>query len=139
MLEKGGDDLSAILKQLSTKQNHLPNHMLLFYWMEMLYSVQQIHENGTKISAHNFSLHSYKCIKGVIHSDLKPANFLRMEQGLKLIDFGIASRVQEDMTCVYKVNQEGSCNYISPEALIQQKSGNFNSPTPQTAKYKVGV
>lgn len=59
-----------------------------------------------------------------------------MEQGLKLIDFGIASRVQEDMTCVYKVNQEGSCNYISPEALIQQKSGNFNSPTPQTAKYQ---
>lgn len=47
VLEKGGDDLSAILKQLATKQNHLPNHMLLFYWMEMLYSVQQIHKNGT--------------------------------------------------------------------------------------------
>lgn len=61
MLEKGGDDLSAILKQLSTKQNHLPNHMLLFYWMEMLYSVQQIHKNGTQ--SHNFSSQSDNCFK----------------------------------------------------------------------------
>lgn len=63
VLEKGGDDLSAILKQLATKQNHLPNHMLLFYWMEMLYSVQQIHKNGTQIWL-KISLHILtNCIK----------------------------------------------------------------------------
>lgn len=74
---------------------------------------------------------------GVIHSDLKPANFLRAEGGLKLIDFGIASKVQEDMTCVFKSTQEGSCNYISPEALSLQTTGNVDSPNYGKPKYKV--
>ncbi|XP_076253401.1 dual specificity protein kinase monopolar spindle 1 [Rhynchophorus ferrugineus] len=119
VLEKGGEDLSAILKQLAKKQTRLPNYMLLFYWMEMLYAVKQIHMNG------------------VIHSDLKPANFICAEHGLKLIDFGIASKVQEDMTCVYKMNQEGSCNYISPEALNVQTYENSNSPSCGKPKYKI--
>lgn len=73
----------------------------------------------------------------MIHSDLKPANFLRAEGGLKLIDFGIASKVQEDMTCVFKSTQEGSCNYISPEALSLQTTGNVDSPNYGKPKYKV--
>lgn len=76
---------------------------------------------------------------GVIHSDLKPANFICAEHGLKLIDFGIASKVQEDMTCVYKMNQEGSCNYISPEALNVQTYENANSPSYGKPKYKVNI
>lgn len=119
VLEKGAEDLSSILKDLAKKQSHLPLYMLYYYWMEMLYAVNQIHVNG------------------VIHSDLKPANFLRANSGLKLIDFGIASRVQEDMTCVYKSNQEGSCNYISPEALNVQTNGNVDSPTYGKPKYKI--
>lgn len=47
VLEKGGEDLSTILKQLAKKQTRLPNYMLLFYWMEMLYAVKQIHMNGS--------------------------------------------------------------------------------------------
>ncbi|XP_050305022.1 dual specificity protein kinase TTK isoform X2 [Anthonomus grandis grandis] len=119
VLEKSGEDLSSILKQLAVKESQLPTHMLLFYWMEMLYAVKQIHS------------------KGVIHSDLKPANFLRSEGGLKLIDFGIASKVQDGMTCVFKHSQEGSCNYISPEALSHQTSGNVDSPNYGKPKFKV--
>ncbi|KAL1490961.1 hypothetical protein ABEB36_011630 [Hypothenemus hampei] len=117
VLEHGGKDLNAILKRLATKQANIPIYMLLFYWLEMLYAVKQIHSNG------------------VIHSDLKPANFLRVDEGLKLIDFGIASKVQENMTCVLKPNQEGSCNYISPEALNQQTY--VNSPNSHKPAYKV--
>ncbi|XP_060528009.1 dual specificity protein kinase Ttk isoform X2 [Cylas formicarius] len=117
VLEIGDEDLHSILKNFSTRQCHLPAHLILFYWMEMLYAVQQIHKHG------------------VIHSDLKPANFLKTEYGLKLIDFGIASRVQGDMTCVYKSCQEGSSNYISPEALLQAR--NADSPFSEKCKYKV--
>ena len=40
---------------------------------------------------------------GVIHSDLKPANFMIVAGQLKLIDFGIAYALQQDKTSVFKV------------------------------------
>lgn len=119
VLEKGGEDLSTILKTIAAQKSHIPFYMLFFYWMEMLYAVKQIHSHG------------------VIHSDLKPANFLKADSGLKLIDFGIASSVQVDMTSVFKTTQEGSCNYISPEALNQEGSSNSSSPSNGQAKYKL--
>ncbi|KAJ8951093.1 hypothetical protein NQ318_003791 [Aromia moschata] len=118
VLEKGGEDLSTILKHLAIQQSHIPMYMLLFYWMEMLYSVKQIHSHG------------------IIHSDLKPANFLKADGGLKLIDFGIASSVQTDMTSVIKSVPEGSCNYISPEALSSDSGPNLGKHS-SNGKYKV--
>lgn len=53
---------------------------------------------------------------GIIHSDLKPANFLLVSGRLKLIDFGIASS-QGDMTSVVKEVTTGTWNYMSPEAI----------------------
>lgn len=114
VLERGGEDLSTILKNIAAQKSHIPFYMLFFYWMEMLHAVKQIHSHG------------------VIHSDLKPANFLKADSGLKLIDFGIASTVQVDMTSVFKTTPEGSCNYISPEALNLE-----NSNSPDKPKYKL--
>lgn len=66
----------------------------------MLEAVQAIHEQR------------------IVHSDLKPANFLLVQGNLKLIDFGIAKAIQADTTNIVRDNQVGTVNYMSPEAIM---------------------
>lgn len=54
----------------------------------------------------------------IVHTDLKPANFLFVKGVLKLIDFGIAKAISDNTTNIHRENQVGTLNYISPEALI---------------------
>ncbi|XP_043523236.1 dual specificity protein kinase TTK isoform X2 [Frieseomelitta varia] len=116
VMEMGDTDLSRLLKTMS-REKQISLTMILYYWTEMLTAVKHIHDNG------------------VIHSDLKPANFLLVSGRLKLIDFGIASSMNADMTSVVKNCPIGTLNYISPEALMDI-GGNSDSPT-QNVKYKI--
>uniref|UniRef100_A0A8C6KHL2 Dual specificity protein kinase TTK n=1 Tax=Nothobranchius furzeri TaxID=105023 RepID=A0A8C6KHL2_NOTFU len=75
-----------------------------FYWKNMLEAVQTIHQHG------------------IVHSDLKPANFVIVNASLKLIDFGIANRIQPDMTSIMKDSQVGTLNYMPPEAIKDTSS-----------------
>ena len=59
----------------------------------------------------------------IVHTDLKPANFLFVKGILKLIDFGIAKAISDDTTNIHRENQVGTLNYISPEALIDTSGG----------------
>ena len=60
----------------------------------------------------------------IIHSDLKPANFLFVKGVLKLIDFGIAKAIQtDDTTNIYRESQVGTLNYMSPESIIDTGTG----------------
>ncbi|XP_070496269.1 dual specificity protein kinase TTK [Chironomus tepperi] len=106
VMEKGDSDLHKILQRYTT---HIPLYALTNYWYQMLQAVNYIHQNG------------------VIHSDLKPANFLMINGRLKLIDFGIASNIAIDSTSIIKFSQAGTFNYISPEALIDTSSGDSPS------------
>ncbi|KAG0057448.1 Dual-specificity kinase, spindle pole body (SPB) duplication and spindle checkpoint function [Gryganskiella cystojenkinii] len=53
----------------------------------------------------------------IVHSDLKPANFLLVEGALKLIDFGIANAIANDTTNIHREGQLGTANYMPPEAI----------------------
>lgn len=103
VMEKGDSDLHRILQEF---RDNIPLYTLMSYWYQMLQAVSYIHQNG------------------VIHSDLKPANFLMIGGRLKLIDFGIASNISCDSTSIIKFSQAGTFNYISPEALTDTSSDN---------------
>lgn len=75
-------------------------------------------------------------ITGVIHADLKPANFLLVCGRLKLIDFGIASAISSDATSVVRSEATGTYSYISPEALMGG-AGGYGVSAGGTAPIKV--
>ena len=54
----------------------------------------------------------------IVHTDLKPANFVLIEGSLKLIDFGIAKAIGNDTTNIHRDTQIGTVNYMSPEAIM---------------------
>jgi len=103
VMEKGDTDLASLLKDYASRRE-ITGTVIKHYWTEMLHACHVIHKHG------------------IIHSDLKPANFLLVAGRLKLIDFGIASAVKSDQTSIVKDTQMGTFNFMSPEA-IQDLSG----------------
>ncbi|KAH7693197.1 TTK protein kinase, partial [Aphelenchoides avenae] len=96
VLEKGEKDLH---KFLVDEHMTIDAKFIKYYWQELLKCVNYIHQ------------------KKIVHSDLKPANFLFVGAKLKLIDFGIASKIPQDSTSIIKDTQFGTISYMSPEAL----------------------
>lgn len=53
--------------------------------------------------------------QGVVHQDLKPANVMIHAGLAKVMDFGIARRVQETLSTMSKIEVAGTPAYMSPE------------------------
>lgn len=105
LMEIGESDLEKILTyRLNAEDAVFDVSFTRYYWKEMLECVQAVH---------NFN---------IVHSDLKPANFLLVQGRLKLIDFGIANAIQDNTVNVHREQQVGTPNYMSPEALIDSNA-----------------
>ena len=110
VMELGETDLASNLKEINKSARGLTDTKTKSFWEEMLEAVEVVHS------------------KGVVHKDLKPANFLIVKGMLKIIDFGIASQVEDGNTHVTNVNMMGTLNFMSPEALLPDGSGHRISP-----------
>ncbi|KMV66571.1 mitogen-activated protein kinase [Encephalitozoon cuniculi EcunIII-L] len=99
LLEYGETDLSKIIRKGGLSMNFIKD-----VWEQMLLIVKRVH------------------IERIIHCDLKPANFLFVKGRVKLIDFGISKVIRNDTTSILSEEQCGTVNYMSPEAVTQNKS-----------------
>ncbi|KAH6637864.1 kinase-like domain-containing protein [Boeremia exigua] len=110
LMEIGESDLARIIRmKLDPTDSSTPAPLDLaftrFYWKEMLSCVAAVH-------AHD-----------IVHSDLKPANFLLVSGRLKLIDFGIANAIEDHTVNVHRDAHIGTPNYMSPESLEDSAGG----------------
>ncbi|KAI4389141.1 hypothetical protein MLD38_001397 [Melastoma candidum] len=113
VLEYGEIDLALMLsqkwKEMERSGQMIDENWLRFYWQQILQAVRTIHEER------------------IVHSDLKPANFLLVKGSLKLIDFGIAKAIMSDTTNIQRDSQVGTLSYMSPEAFMcNERDANGN-------------
>lgn len=106
VMEMGERDLHGVIMGRQNSDNaKLDVPFVRYYWKEMLECVQAVHD------------------REIVHSDLKPANFVLVKGELKLIDFGIANAIQTDQTVnVHRETQIGTPNYMSPESLLDSNN-----------------
>ncbi|KAK0464584.1 other/TTK protein kinase [Desarmillaria tabescens] len=97
VMECGEIDFARLLSERQSQG--LDMVWVAYYWQQMLQAVHVIHEEK------------------IVHSDLKPANFVLVKGQLKLIDFGIANAIANDTTNIQRDHQIGTVNYMSPEAI----------------------
>ena len=96
LLELGEMDFSSVLKA----HGPLTHAQICVYWRQMLEAVHFVHEKGN-----------------LVHTDLKPANFLLVRERLKLIDFGIAQKIPLGTIHISRDAIVGTPNYMAPEAI----------------------
>lgn len=117
LMEKGDTDLNRVLTlRLNGVDAKFDSPFTRYHWKEMLECVQAVHDHD------------------IVHSDLKPANFLVVQGRLKLIDFGIANAIDTDNTCnVHRDSHVGTPNYMSPESITDT-----NAPQPGMTRDEAG-
>nr|UXY87408.1 spindle checkpoint protein kinase [Cryptomonas sp.] len=98
VFEYGDCDLEKFIKNNLNCPSKIK--LLRSLWKQMLEAVHTIHEER------------------IVHGDIKPSNFLLVNNSLKIIDFGISKPIQKNTTNITRDVQIGTINYMSPEAIL---------------------
>lgn len=114
IMECGEIDLAHVLNARLSQP--LDISFVRYYAVEMLHCVAAVHRHD------------------IVHSDLKPANFLLVRGMLKIIDFGIANVVPDYTSNVHRDTQIGTPNYMAPEALLDANHVYAKPADPATGK-----
>ncbi|KAI1754108.1 kinase-like domain-containing protein [Xylaria castorea] len=106
LMEVGEIDLHKLISRRMSPENAKFDPVFVrYYWQEMLECLAAVHACD------------------IVHSDLKPANFVLVQGRLKLIDFGIANAIQTEETInVHRETTVGTPNYMSPESLVDSNT-----------------
>lgn len=97
VMDFGDSDLYSILSD-HRQNNNLTMNKIRFFWEEILNCLAAIHE------------------KNIIHLDIKPENFIMVNGVLKLIDFGLAHKVNSSKDkLISPHSMPGSFSYSAPE------------------------
>ena len=122
VLEFGEIDLAKMLNKRERQRAEsghsqlVDDNFMRLYFEQMVEAVKTIHEAR------------------IVHSDLKPANFLFVEGTLKLIDFGIAKAINHNQapnhTNIVRDHQVGTINYMSPEAILNGQKSAYGDMIP---------
>lgn len=108
LLELAETDLGRML--LRRKQAGMPlNLSFVAYWGgQVVEAVKAVHEQN------------------VIHQDLKPANFLVINGGLKLCDFGISKVIPNHANSLLTTDLRGTPMYMAPEVANAEEKVNLS-------------
>lgn len=124
LMEIGEVDFASLLSSYHKNKRPLSLNFIRYFWEQMLLCVQAIHDEK------------------IVHTDLKPANFLIVSGQLKLIDFGIANAIGNDTVNISRDSQIGTVSYMAPEALRDTNASkapqNGDTLNAQRALMKLG-
>lgn len=117
-MELGQCDLDNLLKAQWERNNNLDRVFVWFHWREILECIASIHELD------------------IVHSDIKPANFILARGVLKIADFGIANALPDDTVNLYQDHLAGTPNYMAPETL--KSLGQSSSQSTRDRRFRFG-
>ena len=119
LMERGERDLYGFTSRLS-RDSSLSPAKIRFLWEGMLEALKDVHDQR------------------VIHSDVKPANFILVNGVVKIIDFGFARKLKDDEKYQLRNYIAGTKDYLSPETLscyiIEDGVINVEETKQQTVK-----
>jgi serine/threonine protein kinase len=96
-MELGSLDLQVAFDIEVNKHQCVPKDERKSYSRKMLQALAAVH------------------LKGVVHGDIKPSNFIVVGTAVKLIDFNLSQQLSPDREEITKTHDAGTLQYMSPD------------------------